>query len=170
MREILPEHRRSLRRADAPVCPKFVTRALLPDVHRGTSGQKCPLYLALLFLALLFQQSAKADSPLEWSNLKPLPDEHGYAGAFAGVSNGALIVAGGANFPDGFPWEGGAKAWHDSIFVLEKPDGEWKKLDQVLPYPVAYGVSVGEYFIGGQDADKSFAKGMRISYSPGKLI
>ena len=31
------------------------------------------------------------------------------------------MVAGGANFPDKRPWEGGAKVWHDSVFVLETP-------------------------------------------------
>jgi hypothetical protein len=35
------------------------------------------------------------------------------------VSNGALIVAGGANFPDKAVWEGGRKHWYDNIFVLE---------------------------------------------------
>ena len=103
----------------------------------------------------LLPAKTEAASPLEWSNLEPLPDEHGFAGAFAGISNGALIVAGGANFPDGFPWEGGEKAWHDSIFVLEEPGGAWKKLDEKLPRPLAYGVSAstssGTYFIGGQD-------------------
>ena len=63
---------------------------------------------------------------LRWTKLPPLPDRHGFAGAFAGVSNGALLVAGGANFPDKAVWEGGKKFWSDKIFVLEKPDGEWR--------------------------------------------
>ena len=44
----------------------------------------------------------------------------GLAGTFAGTHNKALIVAGGANFPDLPPWEGGKKVWWDDVFILEK--------------------------------------------------
>ena len=90
------------------------------------------------------------------------------AGAFAGIANGSLIVAGGANFPDGYPWDGGIKAWHDSIFVLDKPDGEWEKSDIKLPRPIAYGVSIPNgdscYFIGGQDGNKSYAGTIGVGF------
>jgi hypothetical protein len=48
------------------------------------------------------------------------------AGPFAGTSGGALIVAGGANFPDKMPWDGGKKIWHDTAFVLDKTNGAWR--------------------------------------------
>jgi len=51
-------------------------------------------------------------------------------------------VAGGANFPGGRPWDGHAKRWHDRIFVLSDPGGEWRELSTPLPRPVAYGVSI----------------------------
>jgi len=47
----------------------------------------------------------------------PLPDAHGFAGGFAGHSQGALLFAGGANFPSAPPWEGSAKVWHDRVSV-----------------------------------------------------
>ena len=77
----------------------------------------------LIFSALLgaLGHSSASAEPLEWSELKPLPDEFGFAGPFAGTSGGALIVAGGANFPDGYPWDGGKKVYHDRIFVLSSP-------------------------------------------------
>jgi len=37
---------------------------------------------------------------LTWKQLPSLPDEEGFAGMYAGVSNGALLAAGGANFPE----------------------------------------------------------------------
>ena len=78
---------------------------------------------------------------LVWSELPSLPDEHGFAGAFAGVSGGHLIVAGGANFPDGPPWRGGVKVWHNSVFALRSPSQEWRPIGR-LPVPLGYGVSV----------------------------
>lgn len=85
-------------------------------------------------------QIVQSDST--WSALPPIPDLIGFAGSFAGVSNGTLLVAGGANFPDGgAPWTGSKKVWHDHIFALEKPGGKWK-LAGKLPYTLGYGVSV----------------------------
>ena len=60
---------------------------------------------------------------------------------FAGVSHGAFMVAGGANFPDKRPWEGGTKVWYDDVWTLDKPDGAWRKTGS-LPKPLGYGVSV----------------------------
>ena len=53
--------------------------------------------------------AVEIERALHWSALPPLPDAHGFGGPYAGVSGGALLVAGGANFPDATPWENGAK-------------------------------------------------------------
>ena len=84
---------------------------------------------------------ACAGDGLVWKQLPSLPDPPGVAGSFAGVSGISLIVAGGANFPDKMPWEGGKKVWHDRVWVLDKPDGTWREGSK-LPRPLGYGVSV----------------------------
>jgi N-acetylneuraminic acid mutarotase len=104
--------------------------------------------------------------------LKPLPDAEGFAGAFAGVSHGVLLVAGGANFPDKKPWNGGKKVWHDTIFALEKPDGDWKAAGK-LPRPLGYGVSVshrdGVICVGGSDMDRHYADVFRLEWKAGSV-
>lgn len=94
---------------------------------------------------------------LEWSLLPPLPDPIGFAGPFVGVAGDALVVAGGANFPDAAPWDGGAKVWHDRVFVLPDPNGKWIEAGR-LPRPLAYGVAVSwrdrMILIGGGDAEQ----------------
>jgi SSS family transporter len=108
-----------------------------------------------------------ATSPLRWSELPPLPDPVGFAGPFAGVSGGWLIVAGGANFPGGRPWDGHAKVWHDRVFLLAEPDGEWTLAPTRLPRPAAYGISVTwndrVICIGGGDADEHFGDCFTLS-------
>ena len=87
----------------------------------------------------------------------------GYAGPFAGQHNGALIIAGGANFPDGLPWEkvngeSPDKVYHDSIiYYLKNQDGKWqaKVSESKLPEIAAYGASIshpehGVICIGGE--------------------
>lgn len=103
---------------------------------------------------------------LTFRELAPLPDPVGVAGAYAGVVDGALVVAGGANFPGGRPWEGNEKIWHDATWVLEEPGGTWVEGAR-LPRPAAYGVSVtwtrGDgsevlVCVGGCDAEQHFAE------------
>lgn len=97
--------------------------------------------LALLGpLVLMGAVSAEPPAPGTWTRRTPLPDPHGFAGMFAGVSGGRLIAAGGANFPNGSLWEGGKKTWSDAIYVLDAPDGAWRKVAGRLPRAMGYGV------------------------------
>lgn len=92
--------------------------------------------------ACLLAQAKTPAGSVKWSELPPLPDKEGFAGMFAGVVSGRLVVAGGANFPEGYPWEGGKKYWYDSIYVLDSNTSPaWRKLALRLPKPLAYGVS-----------------------------
>lgn len=91
--------------------------------------------------------------------LPPLPDGEGLAGAIAGRVGSALVVAGGANFPNTPRWETD-KVWHDGIRTLDlsAPDSGWTTLDETLPTPIAYGVSLshptrGVISIGGDTGD-----------------
>src|SRR5258706_10700944 len=112
--------------------------------------------LALIGLTLTATISYSTETVLVWRQLPPLPDRVGFAGPFAGTSGGALIVAGGANFPDKMPWEGGRKVWYEAAFLLERTNGSWRSGFR-LPRPLAYGVSVttrdGVNCIGGSDAN-----------------
>ncbi len=108
----------------------------------------------------------------EWTKLSPLPDKEGFAGLYAGVSNGVLLVAGGANFPAKKPWEGGRKLWYDTVFVLARPDGKWQVAGK-LPRPLGYGVSVTHgnsvVCVGGRDATRHYADAFRLEWKGGKL-
>lgn len=121
--------------------------------------------IQILLTALLLAAPVSA-SDLEWSELPVLPDEFGFAGPFVGVHSGALIVAGGANFPNKPLWETD-KIWHDQIFVLEEEGGEWQRAG-ALPRPLAYGAAVstpdGVLCIGGDDASKVFTEVFMLSW------
>ena len=113
------------------------------------------LLVCLLLAPLICGCSGKHDSGYpQWSLLPSIPDVHGVAGSFAGVSGGQLFVAGGANFPGQMPWEGGTKVWHDEVYALASPDAAWRSAGR-LPRPLAYGVALsigdGVLCIGGGD-------------------
>jgi N-acetylneuraminic acid mutarotase len=121
-------------------------------------------------MSTLFSHSAEVK--LNWQQLPSLPDPIGFGGPIGGVSGGALIVGGGSNFTNGMPWEGGAKSWYDTAFVLEQPAGKWKS-GLKLPHVCAYAVSVttpdGVICIGGADAQKHLTNVFRLVWEKGRL-
>ena len=125
----------------------------------------------LLLVAAIFIGSGPP--AWKWERLPSLPDKEGFAGPFAGTSRGVLLVAGGANFPDKKPWEGGKKVWYDTIFALDRPDGEWRVAGK-LARPLGYGVSVthrdGVVCVGGSDSERHHADAFRLEWNAGKVV
>lgn len=114
-----------------------------------------------------------------WKEYPPLPPpqnvtvQSGLASPFAGTSNGAVIVAGGCNFPDQPLTEGGAKRFHNDIFILTEKDGmpEWLT-GFSLEKPVAYGASVstgtGVLCIGGSGNEGLFRDVFQLTWNDKK--
>jgi solute:Na+ symporter, SSS family len=138
---------------------------------RWVTGIRQQISLPIAILAILIASSNAIAAPkspaagsdfLRWDNLPSVPDKIGLAGAMAGVTtDDALVVAGGANFPDMPPWLGGTKVWHDRVFLLRGPDASWKILQDRLPRPLAYSVSLttalGIAVIGGSNSERHYA-------------
>ncbi len=125
----------------------------------------------LLLLTCLTAQAAPGD--VELARLPDMPDPVGRAATVAGVSEGALLVAGGTNFPAGMPWDGGKKAWHGDIFLLERPDSAWRKVGD-LPRPLGHAVSLqtgrGIIVVGGADADRHHAETFLLRQRGGNVV
>ena len=112
------------------------------------------------------------NSAFSWKQLPPIPDQEGFAGSFAGVSNGALLVAGGANII-GQRWDNPIqKKWYSSLFVLLEPDGKWSGGFE-LPRPIGYGVSItskhGLICAGGSDATRHFSEVFELQWQNGAV-
>lgn len=100
------------------------------------------------------KQGTLQGGSFQWRNLPNLARpadrsvQDGLAGAFAGISHGALLVTGGANFPGSnaryaagnlYAHEGLTKTWHGDVYALR--EGRWTVVGQ-LPQPQGYGLSV----------------------------
>ena len=137
--------------------------------------KKLKIYLSTLFIFLSISAGVlnAAELKLTWNTTEELPatlgaeNQPGLAGPFTGVYNDVVIMAGGANFPDGAPWyptkDGGKsyKTYHKAIFILsENEQGQmhWQQAETSLPEIVGYGATVshpeyGVICIGGERKD-----------------
>jgi SSS family solute:Na+ symporter len=93
----------------------------------------------------------------------------GVAGAFAGVHNDVLIVAGGSNF-EAPKWESD-KSWHKDILVYNKGIAKWEKAGE-LPLSLGYGSSVstedGVVCLGGTDGSVVLDEVFLLAWDPNK--
>lgn len=146
---------------------------------------KSVLLQLLLIIILPVIGSANQTEPveyIEWSQFSMLPpptgaeSQPGLAGNYAGVIDQKLVVAGGANFPEALPWEGGVRSYSQDVYVLDLAvdDQEWKIYENGLPKPLGYGVSIplpeGLLFIGGDNSDGVYSDVFLMSFEGGELI
>lgn len=108
-----------------------------------------------------------------WSSgltLPPLPESQqeniGLAGVYSGFIGETLVVAGGANFPNGTPSEGGAKCWWDDVYTWTEENG-WNFYDGAMPQSSAYGLTAklpsGLLLVGGCNAEKCHDEVYRLT-------
>ena len=119
-------------------------------------------------------------SQVEWKKAAQLLNADGtlslgFAGPINGISNDVLIVAGGANFQDKMPWEGGKKHYSKEIHVLQKKDNQYnwnKKALSTLPEPIAYAgntsTSLGIIYVGGENENGLSNKAYLLNWNADK--
>lgn len=120
--------------------------------------------ISIFTLMTSYSSAQKPVLTISWKKISSIPDAGdaktslGLAGAINGVNNDVLIVAGGSNFPDKLPWEGGKKVYYDKIFVLEKNGYEYcwnKNVKSVLAQSIAYcgntSTPSGIVYVGGEN-------------------
>ena len=100
---------------------------------------------------------------IQWKIAGRLPaspgqqEAFGFAGPVTGISNGMLLVAGGANFPDGMPWEGGKKKYYKDVYIYSRRNEKLARKSIVcsLPFNIAYAATcstkLGILYAGGEN-------------------
>lgn len=147
------------------------------SLSRDTGNTRCLSGLLLLFL--LQVAFADAQQAISFQEMKGFPTaeqgiEKGVSSCFAGCLDHSLIIAGGCNFPDRPPQEGGRKKYYQGIYAAVL-DGStqlvWKEVGQ-LPAPCAYGVSLqtrnGIICIGGNNAEERLRDAFVIQFANNK--
>jgi len=119
----------------------------------------------IVCVCLVFASTAqkKYESPITWKQSGVLPEQPnglthiGLSGVVSGVVANQIIIAGGNNFPEGYPWEGGVKKYYDQVFVYDVKGDTLIMADSSvrLPSKVAYAaiaqLNDGIFYAGGEN-------------------
>lgn len=140
-----------------------------PRQNAGRFLQTFLWFTALSILLFVMPSSAQTPDWFSWQKGPDLPEPRGLSAGFIGLHRNALLYAGGSNF-DKPRWEGGSKAFHRDVFVLENPGqtgSAWKKVG-TWPHPVADGAAVevpeGLLCLGGTDGTRTFADAVLLRW------
>jgi N-acetylneuraminic acid mutarotase len=123
------------------------------------------IQIAFVCLCLVVASTAqtKYESPINWKQSGVLPEQPnglthiGLSGVVSGVVANQIIIAGGNNFPEGLPWEGGVKKYYDQVFVYDVKGDTLIMADSSvrLPSKVAYAavaqLKEGIFYAGGEN-------------------
>lgn len=120
------------------------------------------LIITMISMAEISAQESLAHS-INWKIAAELPAGNareraiGVAGPVAGIHNHVLILAGGANFPDSMPWDGGKKKYFDDVYVYELRKSSLhllqrsQKLSSKIAYPASCSALSGIVYAGGEN-------------------
>lgn len=117
----------------------------------------------LMFLTVPVLAQKKTGVSMKWEIAAELPADSGhqhslgFAGPITGAHNNVLFVAGGANFPNGMPWQGGKKKYYNNIFIYIHKNSKlvlFKKfftLPLRIAYPASCNTPEGVLYAGGEN-------------------
>lgn len=116
----------------------------------------------MLFTAPIAAQKITGTS-LKWEIAAQLPADSGqqhsigFAGPVTGVHDNVLFIAGGANFPNAMPWQGGKKKYYNNVFVYTRkhhkivPLKKSFTLPSTIAYPASCNTPGGVLYAGGEN-------------------
>jgi len=125
--------------------------------------KKIYFFIVCLCLVVASTAQTKYESPINWKQSGVLPVQPnglhhmGLSGVVLGVVGNQIIIAGGNNFPEGYPWEGGVKKYYDQVFVYDVKGDTLIMADSSvrLPSKVAYAaiaqLNNGIFYAGGEN-------------------
>ena len=136
------------------------------------------IQIAFVCLCLVVASTAqtKYEAPIAWKQSGVLPVQPnglihmGLSGVVSGLVGDQIIIAGGNNFPEGLPWEGGIKKYYKRVIVYNnQKDTLLNTFTFNLPANVAYAAVAqlkdGIFYAGGENENGPLSSAYLIKKS-----
>ena len=138
--------------------------------------KKIYFFIVCLCLVVASTAQTKYESPINWKQSGVLPVQPnglihmGLSGVVSGLVGDQIIIAGGNNFPEGLPWEGGIKKYYKRVIVYNnQKDTLLNTFTFNLPANVAYAAVAqlkdGIFYAGGENENGPLSSAYLIKKS-----
>jgi len=144
------------------------------------------IYLTFLLTTILSPELSAQNQyvkNIDWSIAATIPPAaqqktaKGLAGAISGVNHHVLLIAGGTNFPNEMPWNGGKKKYYNDVFLYQKTNNGLRlistKQHLELPFNLAYSAvcntSYGIVVAGGENENGLSKKVLLLNWKANEL-
>ena len=138
--------------------------------------KKIQFFIVCVCLVFASTAQKKYESPINWKQSGVLPVQPnglihmGLSGVVLGVVGDQIIIAGGNNFPEGLPWEGGIKKYYKRVIVYNnQKDTLLNTFTFNLPANVAYAAVAqlkdGIFYAGGENENGPLSSAYLIKKS-----
>lgn len=137
--------------------------------------------MKFLVIMTVLVSACSSGQGLRWNNSFSLPSGEngsahmGVAGPVAGIIGNRLVIAGGANFPDKMPWEGGTKEHSRQVYIYAIGENgirlvHQQQLETAVSYPGNCSAEGALYVAGGENSHGPVSSVMRIILENDSLI
>ena len=138
--------------------------------------KKIYFFIVCLCLVVASTAQTKYEAPIAWKQSGVLPVQPnglihmGLSGVVSGLVGDQIIIAGGNNFPEGLPWEGGIKKYYKRVIVYNnQKDTLLNTFTFNLPANVAYAAVAqlkdGIFYAGGENENGPLSSAYLIKKS-----
>jgi cyclically-permuted mutarotase family protein len=138
--------------------------------------KKIQFFIVCVCLVFASTAQKKYESPINWKQSGVLPVQPnglihmGLSGVVSGLVGDQIIIAGGNNFPEGLPWEGGIKKYYKRVIVYNnQKDTLLNTFTFNLPANVAYAAVAqlkdGIFYAGGENENGPLSSAYLIKKS-----
>ena len=138
--------------------------------------KKIQFFIVCVCLVFASTAQKKYESPITWKQSGVLPVQPnglihmGLSGVVSGLVGDQIIIAGGNNFPEGLPWEGGIKKYYKRVIVYNnQKDTLLNTFTFNLPANVAYAAVAqlkdGIFYAGGENENGPLSSAYLIKKS-----
>lgn len=134
-----------------------------------------------LFTAIVMSCTPdKKTTMVQWDVATKLPADSigqphlGLAGPVTGILGDTLLIAGGANFPDKMPWDGGAKHYASQVYLYQITASglqflQEQELKDAIAYPGSCTTQNAIYFAGGENTAGVQSSVKKLTLTAGRL-
>lgn len=153
----------------------LISKVFAHACYQQSNDRMVRSHLIAFSMFLAANAVAQKDISVEWrtDTVAWVKNERGrvagIAGPITGVHHEVFIIGGGANFPNGMPWENGEKKYYNDLSVYSIDGLEFIK-NFKLPFTTAYGANCstpqGVIYAGGENENGLSDKVLLIQWSP----